>query len=73
MQGLLYRKTTAPHTFADSLNSFRALASIAYRWNENYVNDGFGWDADWLPIFVKYGWLKPKTVTVYEPGDFDRQ
>ena len=50
----------------DIIETFEDLAQIAFRWNLDYIDHGYSWDDSWAPVFVKYNWLKTKTVTVYE-------
>lgn len=53
----------------DEIQTFEDLVNVAYEWNSAYCNrEPFGWDADWSPVFEKYGLLRKvtHTETTYE-------
>lgn len=42
----------------DEIDDFIDLASIAFTWNKNYLNRGYGWDINWINVFINLGWIK---------------
>lgn len=52
----------------DEIEDFDDLAYVAFRWNKNYIDRGYGWNYQWAPIFVENGWLKKevKEITTYK-------
>lgn len=43
----------------DEIEDFRDLASVAFRWNDSYLDrEPFtAYDSNWKPYFEEYGWL----------------
>jgi hypothetical protein len=48
----------------DEIESFEDIAAVAYDWNLGYCDrEPFGWDARWLPVFQKLGWVDVEEIT----------